>query len=250
MRHLLPFFAVLALGACEPTATSTPASATATTADGDGKLIRKGEVEYRVDDLAAARTFLRQLTADHGGEVHGDRQDTVAGASRLRLRVRVPAERFEVFAAAIGTIGVLVHSELDVTDVTAPWLDLEARLTAKTALEQRYLELVGRAANIAEVLSVEAELGKVRGDLESMQAQMRGLRDQVAMSSLAITCLQPRAIAMDADFAASLRTGWNGLVRTTAGLLTVWPVIAIASLGLAYLRWRMVRAARVPVTTG
>lgn len=257
MRQHLPIFAVLALGACGPGPISTPSTQAeaATPTVGDRMVVRTGEVEFRVDDLDATHALLLRTTAEHGGSVNGDTQDTVAGALRLRLRVRVPAVRFDAFVVAIDGIGELQHRTLDAADVTEPWLDLEARLAAKAALETRYLQLVERAANIGEVLSVEAELGKVRSDIESMQAKMRGLSDQVAMSSLTITCLQraPTAVAAgaDVDFAGAIRTGWNGLLRVVAGLLAIWPLlagIAVATVVMIVLRRRSPSAPTVTIT--
>jgi|GEM_PF-5479161 len=114
-----------------------------------------------------------------------------SGKSCPKLTKVVPAAAFDAAVNGIQLLGELEQQTIRVEDVTAEWVDLEARLGAKRILEARYYELVKQAGKVSELLEVERELGKVRSDIESMEAQKRLLGDQVAMSTLTITCTVP-----------------------------------------------------------
>jgi urease accessory protein UreE len=94
-------------------------------------------------------------------------------------------------------------------------VDVEARLAAKKKVEARYLELVAQAKTVTEVLEVERELGNVRAEIESMEGRMKVLRDQVAMSTLTITCTKPqaRSDSFTPHVGVAVKEGWNNLLR-------------------------------------
>lgn len=241
MRHILPVLAVLWLTSCEHRGAMVSAPASTPIVGGfitppqdaqeaaplpEPKIVRTGELRFRVVDLETTRAVILERTKAHTGYVAGDSRDQTGGSLRLTLRVRIPAALFDAFLESIQDTGTLEHRQLDAADATAQWLDLEARLGAKAEIERRHLELVQRATNVGELLEVERELGKVRADIESMTAQMRGLRDRVAMSTLTITCVQSQFAATEAvHFGEAMRGGWYLLLRSVAVALFAWPIL-------------------------
>jgi hypothetical protein len=252
MRPSLAALTLLVIGSCGQTAPSAPIEAAgpgtaAESATAELRIVRTGDVHYVVGDLAAARATVQQQAEANGGYVASDVSDEVAHAPRLTMRVRIPSARFDAFVVAIRQLGELEHHRLDAVDSTAQCVDLEARLGAKRASEQRYLELVGKANNIREVLEVENVLGGVRADIESMASQLRTLNDQVAMSTLTITCTLAKVgtgVAGE-QFGAALADGWNATLLCVVGLLRVWPLLLLAATTIV-IAWRTARR-RQPV---
>jgi hypothetical protein len=133
--------------------------------------------------------------------------------------------------------------------VTAHWIDVEARVRAKRQMEGRYLELVARAANVAEVLTVERELGAVPAEIEAMESKLRSLGDQVALSTLVVALSAPRtdpAIVPALEFTQSIGAGWTALLQWLFVILTAWPVLALAAFALVYRRVRRPRPPPLP----
>ncbi|MEY4389189.1 MAG: hypothetical protein RLZZ432_908, partial [Chloroflexota bacterium] len=54
------------------------------------------------------------------------------------------------------------------------------------ASESAYLALMDKATSVADILAVQAELTRVRGDIESYEAQRAQLADLVAMTSVTV----------------------------------------------------------------
>ena len=137
-------------------------------------------------------------------------------------------------------------------DVTAQWIDLDARVRAKREMENRYLALVARAGNVDEVLHIERELGAVRGEIEAMESKQRSLKDQVALSTLDVTlsAVRTEPSLVDApDFTAAMSTGWTALLRCLAMILTAWPLLAAGALAIVYRRVRRPRAPPLPAAS-
>lgn len=196
----------------------------------DRKVIRTGDMRYEVRDLDAARAQVLKQVAAFNGHVEGDDRSDAGSAVNLVLRVRVPADRFDGFIASLSGLGELLDQHISATDVTAQWVDVEARLAAKRKVEERYLAIVDQAKTVTEVLEVERELGNVRAEIESMEAQMRVLRDQVAMSTLTITCTKPvaRNDRYTPHFGLALREGWNLFLQFLVAVVHAWPFFLVA----------------------
>ena len=72
-------------------------------------------------------------------------------------------------------------------EVTAQYVDLQARLKAAKAAEQRLVELLGtRTGKLSDVLEVERELTRVRSEIESMQGQSNVMLHQVNYATVKV----------------------------------------------------------------
>ncbi len=210
----------------------------------DRKIIRSGDLRFEVDDLDAARNGVLDRVKAANGYVEGDDRGDWGRQHTVTLRVRIPADRFDTFVQGLQGLGRLEHQNISATDVTSEWVDVEARLEAKRTLEKRYLELAGQARNVSEMLEVERALGNVRAEIESMEARMKALRDQVAMSTLSITFIRQQAMTerFTPRFGVAIGEGWNNLLRFLVGLTHLWPFVILS--GVLVWWWRKRRSKR------
>ena len=114
-----------------------------------------------------------QITGSPGAPCHG------------QWTLRVPAEGYEAFLAAARELGEVQDVTSDSQDVTEEYYDVEARIRNKKQEETRLLDLLSKATGkLEEVLSVERELSRVRGEIESMEGRLRVLGDLTTMSTV------------------------------------------------------------------
>ncbi len=263
MHRIAPLLALLFLFACgrsgedasEPYALAKDAAVTGfneeyappsstVQAPIDRKIIRSGDLRFEVDDLEAARGSILERVKAGGGYVEGDERGDWGRSRSVTLRVRIPADRFDAFVQDLQGLGRLESQNINTMDVTSEWVDVEARISAKRAVEKRYLELAGQAKSVPEMLEVERELGNVRAEIESMEARMKALRDQVSMSTLTITCTKQQALVerFSPKFGVAFKEGWNNLLRFTVWLTNLWPFVIL--IGVLVWWWRRRRARR------
>ena len=113
-------------------------------------------------------------------------------------------------------------------DVTAQYVDLEARIANQKKLEERIVGVLDEVkGKIGEVLEVEQQLARVRENIERLEGQMRVLKDQVTMATLTIHVREDKDYVppqepsfgdsigeMWSDSIAALKTFCKGQVRT------------------------------------
>jgi hypothetical protein len=166
------------------TAPGTSAAA-ATTA----MLIRTGQASVEVDSLEPAVARVRALAARLGGYVG----NTVLAAGRDQVRaatleLKIPAARFDDALTGLAPLGRVDSVTTGAQDVGEEFVDVSARMANARRLEARLLALLdARTGRLADVLSVERELARVREEVERSEGRLRYLRTRAATSTLAIT---------------------------------------------------------------
>ena len=220
-----------------------PASQVEPPEPADRLLVRTGAVRIRAESHGESVARARALADALGGFVGDESSQRYADRVETTLTIRVPSARFDTLLAAVSALeGTVESRSVSVEDVTRRVADVEARLGARRAAEAQYLALLGRAGSIEDVLAVQVRLQQVREEIESAEAQLRAVRDQVALSTLAVTVFEASAAGITAGpgfFAQAARAvaaGWDGVVALTLALLTLWPLAVLV--GVAAWLWR------------
>lgn len=243
--------------------------------DEDRLVIRTKTLRLEVDETAEAIDQIRELTRTHSGtvsdmEVATDSDEWVHrndengypvgdGASlRGWVTVRVPTDDYEDFIADVAGLGVVKFQSEATSDVTQEYVDLSARLENLRAQEVRLREFFEAAKDVEDMLAVETELGRVRGEIESLDAQVTYLERQAAMATVTVELTEPRAVVRPGGeswgFVDAITTGIRGAAQLMTGLLTfliatspLWIVGIVLFLVIRPI-WRRRRRARVGPT--
>ncbi|HET6764034.1 MAG TPA: DUF4349 domain-containing protein [Longimicrobiaceae bacterium] len=220
-------------------------------------LIRTGSASVQVDSLDRAVAAVRRAAARVGGYVASS---TVQGggeqAREASLEVKVPSARWDAALAALAPLGKVETVSVTAQDVGEEFVDVTARVENARRLESRLLVLLDqRTGKLDEVLNVERELARVRGEIERFEGRLRYLTTRTAMSTLTVRLHEPRPIVGDYPGASLLggaaQDAWRNFMLFIAGLIaSLGFLVPVAVLGfVAYRIGRRVWRAR-PESSG
>ncbi|MBS4007091.1 MAG: DUF4349 domain-containing protein [Clostridium sp.] len=184
-------------------------------ASAEQKLIRTAEIALDVENIddALAKIRLAATMADgYAAEL------SISGADGERfawLTLRVPVAKLDRVLTEIELVGKRTNLRMGDQDVTLQYVDLEARIRNAERQEGRLLEILARAETVEDILRVEQELARVRGQLETMTAEFRYLSDQVDFSTISVS-LKETPTASPTITGSGLRGVWQ---RGLAGLI-------------------------------
>ncbi len=152
------------------------------------RIIRNGSIELTVKDTRETMAEIRKMADGSNGIVsdsyiYETREDLYNGY----MTVRIPENHFDRFMEQLEELGKAANIETSQTDITMQYVDLESRLNNQKAQEERLIEIMEMADTVEEILEVERELYRVRGEIESMTAQFTYMRDQVAYSTITVS---------------------------------------------------------------
>lgn len=148
-------------------------------------LILTANVSMKTQDPWATADKARAIATGLGGDILAMSQ-TGQGENRSALiTVRVPSDRFDEALRQLKLLdGEVLTSNVDAKDVTDQFTDLQARLVAKQAEEQRYLQLFPQAKTVDETLKIDAALGNVRVQIEQLQGQLNLIKNRTEFSTI------------------------------------------------------------------
>jgi hypothetical protein len=224
---------------------ATPVRSLAQTREipGGPLLVRTARMMITAADFDTARARFEAIVSGAGGFMGNV---SVSAATReqrtLSATVRVPGPALEKTLAALRTIGTVTSEALDAEDVTQQSVDLDARLVNARASESRLkMILEQRTGRLSDVLDVEREISRVRGEIERMEAQRKDLDRRIQYASISVTISEEQRASLDLGpqplstrFRNAFVEGWTAVFSGAidAGLLLtgLLPTIVVLSL--------------------
>ena len=217
-------------------------------------IIKTGSLDLQVEAVDAAVAAADAAIEALGGYVSGSEQVGEGEDVSATITYRIPADQWTAALKALRGLAIKVVSERTTTDdVTGQVVDLRARIANLQATERALQAIMTQATKISDVLEVQAELTKVRGEIEEATAQKQHLEQQAAYSTLTARFgLQPEAavtVAQDKfDPGAEVDRATANLVEILQGLATagiwfgiVWLPILIALAIVGIVAWLILR---------
>jgi hypothetical protein len=176
----------------ETSADETPEEPSATNATGPSanrKLVRNATAELEVASFDESIQKITGFASEEKGYVATTSSEKQAnGKLRGEVVVKVLPDNLDRFLQKLRGIGELKNQALTTEDVTKAYFDTESRLKNARLMEQRLIEILKtKSKDVADLLEVEKELGRVREQIESMQGELKFMDSQVAFATVTIT---------------------------------------------------------------
>jgi uncharacterized protein DUF4349/putative zinc finger protein len=188
-----------------------------------------------------ARGSMEEILKRHGGYMGELQMSAPADAGRtLTATLRIPASQLDAAMAELKKLGRVKGESQGGEEVTQQYVDLEARLANGKHTEQRLTEiLIQRTGKLQDVLKVELEIDRVRGEIEQMDAEKKELSKRVAFATLNTTIqeeYQAKLRATPPSTESRFRNaGVDGYNTVVEGLISVG--LFLLSAGPSLLLW-------------
>ncbi len=154
----------------------------------DRNLILTAKIDMRSKDPWATSDRAQAIASGLGGDVLNLTQSGSGDTRSASLTIRVPSSRFADALQQLRTLeGEIQTSGVSAQDVTDQFVDLQARLAAKQAEEQRYLAILTKANTIDEILKVDASLSNVRTQIEQLTGQINSIKQRTDYSTISMS---------------------------------------------------------------
>lgn len=215
-----------------PTPTPTPAPK-GTEYTQERMVIYNAYVSLETGDIGGTLAKIRSLAESYGGYVAGTSRSSYGMQATAEITIRVPKDKFHVAVQEIETYGKVLDERTTSEDVTQQYIDLKARLENLQRQEKRLNEILGMAKTVDEVLNVERELERVRGEIESLQGQINYLERNVAMSVITVGLKEPLPpfTPPGMDWGETFETALRAFFAVVRGLIilvvSLLPLVAI-----------------------
>ncbi|SFG11112.1 protein of unknown function [Desulfotomaculum arcticum] len=216
------------------------------------KIIREAQLLLLVPDVNKAAEKLEDMAGKSGGYVQNAHLWQGNGGMQGQLTLRVPTGKMDSFIPEIEALGQVKSKNVSGKNVTEEYYDTEARRKNLERQESRYLELLKEAKTVKDMLEIEQELSRVRGEIESLQARLKVLDNLTELATINVDLEAPRNIStgitlkepLDQRVKAAWLRGINGMANMAEGLIVLLfmllpysPVFAVVGF-IGYRVWK------------
>lgn len=219
-----------------PDPNSPSASAT------NGPMIaRSASITIQVKDFAAARSALDAIVAKHNGYSATLTVETPeSGQRNFQASLRIPSNQLPASLEDLKSLGRVLTESQSGEEVAQQHADLLARLQNSHETEERLRSILQqRTGKIEDVLQVEEEIARVRGEIESMEAEQSNLEHRVDFASVNLQLVEEYKERFDASPVSAigrLRNGFIDGMRNASGTL-LGLALLLEEFGPALLIW-------------
>ena len=155
------------------------------------------------------------------------------------MTIRIPADRLEDFTQQVEENANIIWRSQDQRDITTTYVDTQARRDALKVEQERLLELLGQAANLAEILEIEDRLTDVRYELESIESTLRTYDNQVSYATVHLDVTEVEVLTVVEEeepgfwekigdgFVNSAKGVWNGVKSIFSAIVIALPWLLV-----------------------
>lgn len=208
--------------------------------DIDRKIIKTADISFKTDNLNITRQRISASVKKNEAWISSENETTSGRKTSRSLSIRVPSEKLDVLLEEISQ-GVEHFDNMNISsnDVTEEYVDVEARLKTRKALETRYLELLSKAGTMSDILLIENQINILRTEIESIEGRMRYLSNQVSYSTLNLSyyAVIPVQAQLGEKFIKGLQNGWTAVLYIIILIPNLWPLLLLAII-IALVIWR------------
>ena len=150
------------------------------------KLIKNVNMSVETEDYTQLVTDIQEQVAALGGYIEqfeSYNENSIGGRS-ANLTLRIPADQLDSFVTRVDEVSNVISRQESVEDVTLQYVDLESHRKMLRQEQERLLSLMEQAETIEDIITLESRLTEVRYQLESMEAQLRSMDNQVNYSTV------------------------------------------------------------------
>jgi hypothetical protein len=197
------------------------------------KIIYDAQVDLVVDSVDPIAKKVGTFVQEARGYIAEQNVTGSPGSLRsMRWKVRVPVEQFDSFVESIVSLGELERNNRTSQDVSEQYYDIEARIKNKKVEEETLNKILQeRSGKLEDVLKIEIELSRVRGEIEQLQGKIRVIENLSSLATLTLNVRERDKYAppppVVADFSTQIARAWSGSLQSLVNLcksLVLWIV--------------------------
>ncbi|HEY0400104.1 MAG TPA: DUF4349 domain-containing protein [Acidimicrobiia bacterium] len=165
----------------------------AAVATGTSRIVKNATLNVSLKKGGLGDSYQRAV--DAAAAVGGWVQASQTGTDQATLTLKLPSDKLEGVIGTIRGLGKVTSVAETGEDVTAEFVDLEARIGHWRAQEAVFVGLMGKAKTIPETIQIQQQLSTIQEQIEQLEGRRKYLDGQTSFSTLRLSLVEEGAVA-------------------------------------------------------
>lgn len=156
----------------------------------DRKITKSANLYIQTNEFDQSINQITSFAKENGGYFASSYLSNTSYSSSTRsadYTAMIPADKYDNFIASLSDVGDITEKSEQSDDLTAVYVDVEARLTSLRTQETRLQILMENAEKMEDILVIQEQLTKVQYEIESYVSTQRTYDGMVEYSTITIT---------------------------------------------------------------
>jgi hypothetical protein len=164
-------------------------------AEAGRKVIKSGYIDLNVDKYDEKFSQITRLASDSGGFVENsntqykqyNEANPEESLKQGSVLIRIPENRFNGVLDQIKSLGIVTNISINGQDITKEYRSTVDEIENLKIQEKSLRGIMEKASNVKDILEVERELSRVRGEINRMTGDVKRWDDLVSLSTIHMT---------------------------------------------------------------
>ncbi len=205
-------------------------------------IVRTADMTITTAEFDRTRPEVTRIVNRHQGYIAQLSVNSPSDQGRsLSASLRVPGTELDGLLLDLRKLGRVQTESQAGEEVTQQYIDLAARLKNARNTEDRLTEILRqRTGKLSDVLAVEEQIDRTRGEIERMDAELKNLSNRIALATIQLQVQEEYRQPMRVDHGSTLgrlrnaavegfRSVINGAIAFTIFLLAYGPGLLIVA---------------------
>lgn len=151
-------------------------------------MVIEGTLSLEVEEIKDVVPALRAQVEAVGGRIINENVSGAATSWSANIRLRLPPEKVQQVVDFLGTRGEITAKNISATDVSKQLFDQDLAIKNLRTTLDRLTALMGTSGlQVQQILQIETEMTRIRGQIEQLEGDQRFLKDRVAFATLSVS---------------------------------------------------------------
>lgn len=212
------------------------------------KIIRDASITIETDMFEQNLKHIEEKINSIGGYIENSYlqgrppEEWQANGRTVQITARVPQESFEAFIRDVEGTGKVIELSRGSNDVTMQYFDNESHINTLKIQLARLEDILTQSQKLADIITLENEIGRVRYEIESLTTTQRRYDDLVQYSTVNVSLHEVKEITYvqtpSEDFGSRINSAFVSVINALVTffewlvifLVGAFPILLIAGI--------------------
>jgi hypothetical protein len=151
-------------------------------------MVIEGSLSLEVEEIKDVVPALRAQVEGVGGRIINENVSGAETSWSANIKLRLPPDKVEQVVTFLASRGEITSKNISATDVSKQLFDQELAIKNLRTTLDRLTALMGTSGlQVQQILQIETEMTRIRGQIDQLEGDQRFLKDRVAFATLSIS---------------------------------------------------------------